>query len=224
MRTRRSPVLVLASSLLVGAGRAAAAGVPEPAGAARTAAAPVTAPASPATVANLAEAYEADVHARERYLAFAAQATAEGQARVAAVFRAAARSEQIRAARHAEALRASGHEPVARPMPEIAARTTRQNLLWMLAHEGAERGSAYPRYVQLARREGHAGAVLTFTEAYRVETELLKLYREALATLGSRGDGEPVHVCGGCGHVLRGQPPGACPVCLSDGAAFLRVE
>lgn len=225
MRSLLSSVALVLAVLPLLPGRSAAGeGISPPAGPAASAGAP--SPDAPsATIANLAAAYEGDVHARERYVAFAAQADTEGQARVAAVFRAAARSEQIRAERHAQALRALGREPGARSPSEIVARTTRQNLLWMLAHEGAERSGTYPRYVQQARRDGHAGAVLTFTESYRVETELLKLYQDALATLGqARGDVEAVHVCGDCGHVVRGPPPAVCPVSLSDRAAFVRID
>lgn len=185
---------------------------------------PSSAPSS-ATAAHLAAAYETDVHARVRYLAFAQQADAEGHPDAARVFRAAARSEQVRAGRHADALRALGGEPVAAPAPEVVTRGARQDLLWMLAHENAERGGTYPRYVQQARREGHAQAVLTFSEAHQVETALVKLYEEALAGLAARrSDPAPLHVCGDCGHVVRGSPPARCPISLSEGAAFVRVD
>ncbi len=221
----RTAAVALVSALLVPA-RGLAADLAPPPPSQETTPPRAAAPTGPsATTANLAAAHEADVHAGARYLAFSEQADREGYRQAARVFRAAARSEEIRASRHADALRGSGGAPTAAAAPPIEVRGTRQNLLWTMAHEGAERAATYPRYVQQARRDGQSQAVLTFSEAHRVEAELIRLYQQTLANLeGTRRDGDALHVCRDCGHVVRGPPPEQCAVSLSDAAAFEAVD
>jgi rubrerythrin len=183
-------------------------------------------PSAPQTRAHLAAAHEADALAEARFAAFAKQADVEGYAAVARLFRAAALSERIRAAAHADALRALGAEPrPVPPPPTPASRTTEENLRWVLAHESVERSASYPRYVQAARAEGSAHAVLDFLLAQRVETALVALYQEAVGALErTRRPGEALFVCPTCGTIVRGRAPERCPVSLSPGEAFVRVD
>ena len=190
-----------------------------------------------ATGHNLQLAVAGDTHARARYLAFAEQADREGYRQVARLFRAAARSEAVRARRHAEAAGSASPHPPARaeaggpveaagerPEPP-AVRTTRENLLWALAHENAERATWYPRFIRQARADGDAAATLSFTLAHAAERELVTQYREALSSLERMREAtEPYYVCATCGHVVRRQPPGECPVSFSGADAFERVD
>jgi rubrerythrin len=102
---------------------------------------------------------------------------------------------------------------------------TRQNLVATLAHENAERSGAYPRLARQARADGAPAAALSFTLAHAAETGLVRLYQDALANLDRlHAPGEPLHVCGTCGHVERAAAPERCPVCLSARASFAQVE
>ena len=186
-----------------------------------------------ATARNLQLAIAADAQAQAQYAAFAEQADREGHHQMARLFRAAARSEEVRARRHAEiagaARRQAGADvaetQVALARELAAVRTTRENLLWALAHENAERATFYPRFIRQARADGDAGATLSFTLAHSTERELVKLYQGALASLDrSRDASEAYHVCATCGHVTRGQPPGECPVSFSGPDAFERID
>ncbi len=179
---------------------------------------------APATLANLQAAFETDTHAQERYAAFAEKADQEGYPGVARLFRAAARSEQVRAGNHARALRHLGGE-VTLPAPaRITVKATRQNLLDTLAQENAERTDGYPRLVRQARAEGDGEAVLSFTLAHAAERSLVNLYQVALADLARmRQPGAALHVCTSCGHVVRGDVSGECPACLAGREAFERV-
>ena len=180
--------------------------------------------ANSSTQTSLQAAYQSDLRARTRYAAFAVRADEEGYRGVARLFRAAARSEEIRARGHAEALRRLGREPRTSKEAPVDVGPTRQNLLATLAHENAERLGAYPRLVRLARADGEPAAVLSFILAHGAEVGLVRLYQDALANLERmRGPGEPLVVCAICGHVERASAPERCPVCLSEAAAFAQV-
>ncbi|GAO04568.1 rubrerythrin family protein [Anaeromyxobacter sp. PSR-1] len=177
------------------------------------------------TQANLQAAHQRDLDAHARYQAFAAAADREGYPAAATLFRAAARSEQIRAELHAAALRRLGGSVTTAAAAVGTVRDTPFNLRAMLSHESAERFGSYPRAVRQARREGLAEAALGFTLAHAVERELVALYQDAVGRLDQlRAPAEPLHVCRTCGHVARGaQPPETCPVSLSPAEAFERV-
>lgn len=180
---------------------------------------------SPSTLASLQAAFESDARAQARYVAFAARAEQEGFRGVALLFRAAARSEEVRARSHAEAIRHLGGEPRTPPAAAVGVDRTRQNLLATLAHENAERLGAYPRLVRQARADGEPVAVLSFILAHAAESGLVRLYQDALANLARmRPQGAPLVVCATCGHVERGAAPEWCPVCLSQRGAFERVR
>lgn len=180
---------------------------------------------APPTVATLQAAYLSDTRAHARYLAFATRADQEGYRGVARLFRAAARSEEVRAGSHAEALRRLGARPEAPTAASISVEGTRQNLVATLAHENAERSGAYPRLARQARADGAPAAALSFTLAHAAEIRLVRLYQDALANLERlRAPGDPLFVCATCGHVERAAAPEHCPVCLSARTAFARVE
>jgi rubrerythrin len=176
------------------------------------------------TTRNLQRAHAHDVAAAATYAAYAERAANEGHRQVAKLFRAAARSEEVRARAYAALLRRGGVEPTsAETTPTV--NTTHRNLMRIVADENAERASTYPRYAGQARLDGHPEAVLAFTLAHAVESELVKLYQDALSGLGtSRDPGEAFHVCETCGHVARKSAPDRCPVCLSGQAAYASVS
>jgi rubrerythrin len=188
------------------------------------AALPFAARASSATMANLQAAYQADMNAHARYAAFAEKAQGEGYRQVARIFRAAARSEQIRGDNHAAVIRRLGGDPSADVQPPVV-KSTRENLLWTMAHENAERTTSYPRFAQQARRDGNSDALLSFTLARATEREVVKLYQEAFGNLERmREAGDALYVCETCGYVSRRQAPDECPVSMSSREAFVRID
>ena len=208
---RLATAAVLAALLGPASARATAPGAPHP--------------TAPVTLTNLQVAFEADTHAQARYSAFALRADREGLPGAARMFRAAARSEQIRAQSHARALRHLGRAPALPAPARLTVNGTRQNLLETLAHENAERSGGYPRLARQARADGVGEAVLSFTLAHAAERSLVGLYQEALADLARlRAPGAPLHVCTACGHVARGAASDPCPACLSGPEAFERVS
>src|SRR5512138_2292721 len=71
------------------------------------------APKASKTLDNLQAAFNGESNAKARYLAFAQKAETEGYGKVASLFRAAARAEDIHANNHAEVIRKLGAKPTA---------------------------------------------------------------------------------------------------------------
>ncbi len=184
-----------------------------------------TASAEPATTReDLLAAYVEDVSARARYEAYAEQAEREGFPQAARLFRATAHSEAIRAANLSEALRRIAGAPAAARVGSFSVQSTRANLTWTLAREGAERGM-YRRLTDEARRAGDAEAALEFLAAQAAHDGIVKLYQEAVAHLGGmRHLRDELHVCGACGHVANGGAPHRCPISRSEGQTYALVE
>ncbi|HEX7334620.1 MAG TPA: rubrerythrin family protein, partial [Pyrinomonadaceae bacterium] len=84
-------------------------------------------PTATKTLDNLQTAFNGESNAKARYLAFAQKAEAEGYGKVASLFRAAARAEDIHANNHAEVIRKLGATPTADvKTPEV--KSTAENL------------------------------------------------------------------------------------------------
>jgi len=118
---------------------------------------PAQQPAS-ATLDNLIAAFNGESNAHAKYVAFAERADAEGHAGVAALFRAAARAEEVHAGNHAEVIRSLGGTPEATiELPEIG--TTVENLQAAIEGESYERDTMYPEFIAAARRGRQIEAV-----------------------------------------------------------------
>ena len=176
-------------------------------------AAVLAAPAARAasTLENLQSAYSGESNARVRYLAFAKKADEEGYARVAVLFRAAARAEEIHANNHAAVIAKLEAKPKAE-LKEAEVKSTRENLKAAIAGESYERDTMYPSFLAQAKKDGNAAAVRTFNLAKTAEAEHAKLYASASDALEScRAAGEPIYVCPVCGYTATALPAQKCP-------------
>jgi rubrerythrin len=174
------------------------------------------------TVANLQNAFNGESNASARYAEFAKKADADGYAKVAALFRAAAKAEEIHAANHAAVIKELGATPVADVKTPVIG-TTRQNLETALAGEIAERDQMYPAYIKQARDVGLPGAVRTLSLAQKAEACHAQLYGAALADLNEWTGTSTFYVCSVCGYTSA-IPKAACPSCLSPKEAFILVS
>jgi rubrerythrin len=166
-----------------------------------------------ATVDNLQAAFNGESNARHRYSAFAEKADAEGYGKVASLFRAASRAEQIHAENHAAVLRNLGAEPKAKiETPEV--NTTRENLAAAIRGETYERDEMYPSFIEEARASKNAAAIKTFTYALKAEAEHARLYSQALENLDKlRGKPLTYYVCTVCGYTTEKLDFLRCLVC-----------
>ena len=168
---------------------------------------------------DLQTAYEGEINAQARYLAFAHQADAEGYGEVASLFRAAARAEEIHAENHAAVIRSLGGIPFARidgPM----VRSTRDNLIAVVQIEIEERDQMYPKFIADARAMGRKDAVETLMRAQNAEADHAYLGALALVNLeqlkGSKA--ASFYVCPQSGRTWSREQLGGCLVCQNPGA------
>ena len=172
------------------------------------------------TLRNLQAAYEGESNAAVKYTAFAIKADVDGFARVAALFRAAARAEQVHAVHHARIIAKLGATPHAN-IRAHEVKSTRENLETAKAGEEYERDEMYPDFIKEAELSGHKDAVRSFTLALKAEAVHAKLYGEALANLEAQRVQTTFYVCLVGGEVTDNPDEAQhCPICNAPREKF----
>ena len=172
---------------------------------------PAAAPSSKSTLQNLQAAFNGESNAHARYLAFATKADQEKRPSVAALFRAAARAEEVHAANHATVIRQLGGVPDAN-IETVAAKSTRENLEAAVKGETYERDVMYPQFIKDARAANDKNPIQTFTYARTAEAEHAKLFSQALSSLGVSSDTKrEYYVCPVCGYTTDKLDFNVCP-------------
>lgn len=176
------------------------------------------------TLKNLQTAYNGESNARARYLAFAEKADTDGYGKVASLFRAAARSEEIHANNHSKVISKLGGTPAATlEIPEV--KDTAANLDAAIKGESYERDTMYPDFLKQARQDGSTDAVRTFNLARNAETEHAKLYSQALSNLNEwKGEKQIFYVCPVCGFTTTNLNFERCPSSYTAREKFLSVN
>ncbi len=179
---------------------------------------------SPKTLENLMKAYDGESNANAKYLEFAKKADEEGYGKVASLFRATAKAEEIHAGNHAEVIKSLGGTPKAEiKLPEI--KTTAENLKAAIEGESYEFQTMYPEFIQTAKDEKNREAVRSFNYAKTAETEHAKLYKNALDNLEQwKGDKGTWYVCSVCGWTTSTLPDEKCPSCFKSVDNYTKVE
>lgn len=167
------------------------------------------------TLENLQTAYNGESNAHVRYLAFAKQADEEGFPQAAALFRAAARAEEVHASNHAAVIKHMGAEPKADIQTPVV-KSTKQNLKTAIEGETYEKDVMYPDFLKQARADNNAEAIQTFTYARTAEAGHAKLYTNASENLGNmKAKGITYQVCSICGYTVPKANFPNCPSCLN---------
>lgn len=176
------------------------------------------------TLGNLQTAFDGESNAKARYLAFAQKAESEGYGKVASLFRAAARAEDIHANNHAEVIRKLGATPLADvKTPEV--KSTADNLQAAIKGESYERDTMYPDFLKQARDEGNKDAVRTFNLAKEAEAEHARLYTEASSNLAQwKAPVQPFYICPSCGYTTPALNFEKCPVDFTPKEKFIAVS
>ena len=176
------------------------------------------------TLKNLQTAYNGESNARARYLAFAQKAEVDGYGKVASLFRAAARAEEIHANNHSKVISQLGGKPAAEiDTPEVG--DTAANLDAAIKGESYERDTMYPDFLKQARQDGATEAVRTFNLARNAETEHAKLYGEARSNLGAwKGDKQAFYVCPVCGFTTKDLNFDKCPSSFTPREKFMTIS
>ncbi len=178
----------------------------------------------PQTLLNLQAAYEGESNATVKYTAFAIKAEADGYLRAAALFRAAARAEQVHAVHHARIIKKMGGTPTAViHSPDV--KSTAENLQAAKAGEEYERDVMYPGFIKEAEASGFKDAVRTFELALKAETVHARLYGEALENLEAQRVQATFYVCLVCGEVTDDPAETErCPICNAPKEKFAVIR
>lgn len=176
------------------------------------------------TLQNLQTAYNGESNAHARYLAFAKNADTEGYAQAAALFRAAARAEEVHAANHAVVIKKMGGTPEAKiETPDV--KSTKENLEAAVKGETYERDVMYPEFLQQALAERNPDAIRTFSFAKAAEAEHAKLYTAAAADPSKmKAKGVTYQVCSVCGYTMPKADFSRCPSCFSPKEKYETVS
>lgn len=176
------------------------------------------------TLENLQTAFDGESNANAKYLAFAKKADDEGYTKVASLFRAAARAEEIHMGNHAQVIKKMGGAPKADVKPaEI--KTTAENLKGAIEGETYERDKMYTDFIAEARSNGNTDALKTFNFAKVAEGEHAKLYAEALANLADwKGGKTTFFVCSTCGYTTTDVNLQKCPVDFTPKEKFESIS
>lgn len=164
------------------------------------------------TYEGLMEAFAGESQANRKYLAFAKKAEEEGFPQIAKLFRGAAEAETVHAHAHLRAM--------------DGIKSTLENLKTAIEGEGYEFHKMYPELLEVALKEGHKKAEISFKNAMAVEKIHHDLYSEALEVLKSGKDLPPgdIYVCPVCGYTVKGQAPEKCPICNILREKFFKVN
>ena len=177
-----------------------------------------------ASLESLQDAFNGESNAHARYLAFAKKADEEGYGKVASLFRAAARAEEIHARNHAEVIKKLGGTPSAK-IEAAVVKTTKENLQAAIDGESYEHDVMYPLFLRVARAERNNDAVQTLNYARTAEAEHAKLYTAALNNLAQmKGPGQEYYVCTVCGYTVKKMDFAKCPSCFTPKHKYDKVS
>jgi len=182
-----------------------------------------TAISSETTLKNLITAFQGESNASAKYAAFAKKADEEGYGRVASLFRAASRAEQIHAGNHLRVIEKMGAKTVAKIEP-VHIGTTAENLKVAIAGEEYERDVMYPGFIKEAEAQANSPSIRTFQWALEAEAEHARMYSYALKHLNDQRTKTVFYVCIVCGYTTDDQDMMRCPVCNTPREKFEKIE
>ncbi len=177
------------------------------------------------TIADLKTAIRGESTASAKYAAFATKAREEGFPKIALLFEAASKAEQIHANNHRAALGQLG-ETMGKLEPKFEVKSTRENLQSAIKGETYEITSMYPEFLRNARDGEVDIAVISFTYAYKTEQKHKALYEKALGALDA-GDmnsmASQYQVCSTCGNTYEGEAPARCGISMTPKERFITI-
>ena len=175
------------------------------------------------TEKNLLHSFAGESQARNRYTFFAGQARKEGYEYIAAVFEETAAQEKEHAKRFFKFLEGGNVEVVAM-FPAGVIGTTAENLKAAADGEHEEWTDAYPKFAEIAKKEGFPEIAQVWTDIGTAEKQHETRYRGFLKAVESgtvfKRNGVSWN-CRNCGFtVASGGAPDQCPACLHPKAYF----
>ncbi len=185
-----------------------------------------TLPANPdvrETPRNLQGAFNNEINAKERYLAYMKEAETEGYPAAARVFHACAEAESVHAHRFVEAIAVTGGQARA-VLDKVLPHSTAENLHRSIDTERWEAETYYPALLQRARVEHWPMAARSLAGALATERQHVLLLETTLASLESHPAPVAYFVCSGCGRTVEHRDPGKCPQCFAPSRRYIQVN
>jgi rubrerythrin len=167
------------------------------------------------TAENLRSAFGGESQAYQRYMVWGRKAKKDGFPNVALLFKAIAYAEEVHASNHFEAHDNIEGDFLVASGAGFGLGSTAENLEGAIAGENFEIEQMYPSYHLVAKDQGENNAIQSFHYALEAEKIHAKLYSEAKESVenGDDYDLEYVSICEVCGHTVKDDTPGKCPIC-----------
>ncbi len=178
------------------------------------------------TVANLKAAFEGESTASAKYAAYAKKAKKEGYSKVALLFEAASKSENIHATNHSAVLEQLG-EVTPKVTPKFEVNSTKENLQDVIKGEGYEVSTMYPGFIKTSEEGKVTLATISFSYAYKTEQKHLALYKNALEQLNSGKENTLASlyfVCPTCGNTYDAKAPKRCGISMTPSERFITIK
>ena len=169
------------------------------------------------TEKNLLASFAGESQARMRYTYFASKAKKEGYEQISAIFRETADNEKEHAEIFFKYLE-GGDVEITASYPAGVIGSTEENLLAAVEGEKMEWGTLYPKFAEVAEKEGFPDIAKSFREIAKVEAYHERRYRKLLENVRSKSVFKKDKVvkwkCRNCGYVYEGEEaPETCPAC-----------
>jgi len=176
------------------------------------------------TEKNLLAAFAGESQARNRYTFFASVAKKEGYEQISAIFQETAGNEKEHAELFFKHLK-GGVVEITASYPAGEIKTTLENLKAAAEGERLEWETLYPKFAEIAEKEGFAEIAQTFRGVAQVEKYHERRFRKLLANVEQgkvfKKDTVIKWKCRNCGFVYEGKEvPEKCPVCAHPRAYF----
>ena len=176
------------------------------------------------TEKNLLTSFAGESQARNRYTFFASVAKKEGFEQISDIFTETANQEKEHAKRMFKYLE-GGTVEITACYPAGVIGTTLENLQAAANGEHEEWAEAYPKFAEIAQKEGFPEIAAMYRNISVAEKNHEERYRAFVSNIEKTKvfakDGEVVWQCRNCGYIHVGkEAPKACPACLHPQAYF----
>jgi len=176
------------------------------------------------TEKNLLAAFAGESQARNRYTYFASVAKKEGFEQIFSIFLETADNEKEHAKRFFKFLE-GGDVEITAAYPAGVIGTTKDNLKAAAAGEKLEHSTLYPKFADVAEKEGFPDVAEAFRKVSVSERQHEKRYSSLVNNIETvkvfKRDKAVKWKCGNCGYIHEGNTaPDQCPACLHPQAYF----
>jgi len=163
----------------------------------------------------LRSAYGGESMAHMRYLIWSKTAEKDNFPNIARLFHAIAYAELVHARNHFVELKEQVGDHTVTAGAVFGLGTTVDNLQGAINGELHEVNQMYPVYLNTARLQKETGAERSFYYALEAEKIHATLFKEAqdAAKEGKDFAFDKIYVCTICGHTVKDNLPGVCPIC-----------